>query len=127
VTGDARVVRRLRNVIQLGVAASMALILGGMLVCFLHHPSYLFSADEMAVLKDPGGAKVNEGRILLAALGLRGQAVVLSGLMILMVTPIAAVLVALVSFVGNRKWAFTVISATVLLLLLLSAVLGRAS
>jgi uncharacterized membrane protein len=126
VNDDARVLRPVRWVLRLGVGASVALVLLGVAISFARHPSYLVSAGQLAILKSPGGARVAEGGILLAALHLQGQALVLSGLMILMVTPLAGVLAALVSFAVSRRWAFSLIGVVVLGLLLLSALLGRA-
>lgn len=122
-----RLSRALQPLLRVAVIGSVGLILFGMTLCFIRHPSYLFSPGELAVLSNPGGAKVDAGEVLVAAAHLEGQAIVLLGLMSLMVTPIVSVFLATAFFVRARQWAYAAISGTVLLLLLLSALLGRAS
>jgi uncharacterized membrane protein len=126
-THDARLLRALRQLIRFAVVGSVSLVLLGMLLCFAHHPAYLFSSDEMMVLKNPGSAMASEGSILLSALRLHGQSVTLTGLMILMVTPIAGVLLAVAFFLRERDWRMATVCAAVLVLLLLSALLGKAA
>ncbi len=122
-----RLSRALQPLLRVAVIGSVALILLGMTLCFVRHPSYLFSPAELAVLSNPGGAKVSAGEVFVGAAHLQGQAVVLLGLMTLMVTPIVSVFLATAFFVRARQWSFAAVSGTVLLLLLLSALLGRAS
>ncbi|MCG6963439.1 MAG: DUF1634 domain-containing protein [Acidobacteria bacterium] len=122
-----RLSRALRPLMQVAVVGSVGLILFGMSLCFVRHPSYLFSPAELAILSNPGAAKVSEEEVFVAAAHLEGQAIVLLGLMTLMVTPIVSVFLAVAFFVRARQWAYAAISVAVLLLLLLSALLGRAS
>jgi len=58
--------------------------------------------------------------------GLRGQALVMLGLLVLMATPVLRVAVSLVSFLRSRDRAFTLLTSAVLVLLLLSLFLGKA-
>jgi uncharacterized membrane protein len=127
VSSTLRLSRALQPLLRVAVIGSVALILLGMTLCFVRHPSYLFSPGELAVLSNPGGAKVSAGEVFVGAAHLQGQAVVLLGLMTLMVTPIVSVFLATAFFVRARQWSFVAVSGTVLLLLLLSALLGRAS
>lgn len=126
-SATGRLSRALQPLLRVAVIGSVGLILFGMTLCFVRHPSYLFSPDELAILSNPGAAKVSEGEVFVAAAHLEGQAIVLLGLMTLMVTPIVSVLLATAFFVRDRQWTFAAVTGTVLLLLLLSALLGRAS
>lgn len=119
--------RLLRPMLLVGVYGSYALIALGVLVCFLHHPGYLFSNTDLEVLKSPGSAKVDVTGVMCEAARLHGQGLVLVGLMLLMATPFLGVALSLAYFVRERQRAFVIIAATVLALLLLSLLLGSAA
>lgn len=126
-TGAARLARALRPLLLSAVLASTTLVLGGLLICFAHHPSYLFTHEDLAKLENPGAARVDVEGVLRDAARLHGQALTLVGLMVLMVAPIVSVLLAAVFFAHARDWRMAVVCTVVLALLLLSALLGRAS
>jgi len=111
-----------------GVAISMTTVLLGLLLMFVHHPDYLQSAADLERLTAPGAAVPNTlgdvGRGILAG---RGQAVVALGLLLLIATPILRVAVSLLGFALQRDRAYSVISAVVLVVLLVSFLLGKAS
>ncbi len=126
-SSTARLARLLRPWLKLAVIGSVSLMLLGMTICFVRHPGYLFSDAGLSVLAAPGLAKVTAGRVLAAAAHTDGQAIALLGLMGLMVTPVVSVFIAVVFYLRARDWTYAAISAGVLFLLLLSALLGRAS
>lgn len=126
-SSTARLSRILRPWLKLAVIGSVSLMLLGMTICFVRHPGYLFSGAGLSVLAAPGLAKVGVWKVLTAAARSDGQAIALLGLMGLMVTPVVTVLIATVFYARARDWTYTAISGAVLLLLLLSALLGRAS
>jgi uncharacterized membrane protein len=109
-----------------GVVTSMATVLVGGLLMFVHHPEYLKSAADLRRLTTPGAAfphtlkEVAEG----VTAG-RGQAVVALGLILLIATPILRVAVSIVGFALQRDRTFALISTVVLLVLLISFVLGK--
>ncbi|MGD0091937.1 MAG: DUF1634 domain-containing protein [Planctomycetota bacterium] len=111
--------------LRTGVAVSLALIVFGTVLTFLHHPSYLDSATELQRLTHPHGAiphtlrSVRDG--LLAG---RGQGFVSLGLLLLIATPILRVAVSILAFLYQRDRIFVLITTTVLMLLLLSFILG---
>ena len=105
---------------------SLAVIAAGTLLSFIHHPNYLWSPEEVRRLTRPGAAfprtlrQVYEG-----TLDLRGQAIVMIGLFLLITTPVLRVAVSVVTFAFRRERTFTLVTTVVLALLLLSFALGR--
>ncbi len=55
----------------------------------------------------------------------RGEATVAVGLLLLILTPVARVAVSILAFLYQRDRAFTLITLTVLIILLMSFVIGR--
>ncbi len=108
-----------------GVALSMATVLLGLALMFLHHPQYLKSAADLQRLTAPGAAFPNTmGDVARGVVAGRGQAVVALGLLLLIATPILRVAVSLLGFALLRDRAYTVICAVVLIVLLISFLLG---
>jgi uncharacterized membrane protein len=109
-----------------GVAISMATVFLGLLLMFVRHPDYLQSAADLQRLTAPGGAApCTLGAVADGVLAGRGQAVVALGLLLLIATPILRVAVSMVGFALQRDRTYTLISAAVLLLLLVSFLLGK--
>jgi uncharacterized membrane protein len=114
------------NLLRVGVLTSMALILVGLVLMFLHHPSYLRSAEALQRLTSPGAAFPQTLPDVVA--GLReghGQSVVVVGLLVLIVTPILRVALSIVLFALERDHAFVVITTAVLTILIASFFLGK--
>ena len=109
-----------------GGVISMATVLLGLLLMFIHHPDYLQSAADLQRLTTPGAAFPNTlGEVARGAAAGRGQAVVVLGLLLLIATPILRVAVSLVGFALQRDRTYTVICAVVLIVLLISFLLGK--
>ena len=109
-----------------GVAISMTLVVAGTVISFLHHPDYLWSRSALERLTG-GAAAPRSLRVVFAALAnLRGQALVMVGLLLLVSTPVARVVVSLVAFARARDRIYVALTSAVLLLLTLSLLLGRA-
>lgn len=127
---DARVRRvelLISTLLRVGVVASLAVVTFGTAVSFVHHPEYLRSPPALARLTRPGTAfpgTVSE--VVAGVRQFRGQSIVVVGLILLIATPVVRVAVSVLAFVFQRDWAFVVITAVVLGLLLLSFVLGKA-
>ena len=128
---DARVRRAeliIGGVLRLGVAASMTLILLGMLLSFLHHREDVSSPAELQRLTHPGNAVPQSlPGVIDGIKHLRGQSIVSAGLLLLILTPVIRVVASILSFVVQGDRTYVIITSVVLLLLLLSFVLGRAS
>jgi uncharacterized membrane protein len=128
---DARVRRAeliISGVLRLGVAASMTLILVGMLLSFLHHREYVSSPAELLRLTHPGDAVPQSlPGVLDGIKHLRGQSIVSAGLLLLILTPVIRVATSILAFVVQRDRSYVIITSAVLLLLLLSLVIGGAA
>ncbi len=108
-----------------GVLTSLAVILVGTLVTFLHHPEYISSPQELARLTQGGAGFPHTLRDVVAGLAaLRGQALVVLGLLILIATPVVRVAVTVLVFLEERDRTYIAITATVLILLILSSFVG---
>ncbi len=112
--------------LRIGVATSLAIIVAGLVLTFIHHPSYMTTVSELERLTDPGAAfphtlsDIADGVIIW-----RGQAVISLGLIVLIGTPIARVAVSVVAFAFQRDWVFVLITSLVLAILLGSFLLGH--
>jgi uncharacterized membrane protein len=109
-----------------GVVTSLVTILVGVVLMFVHHPSYFKPGDDLKHLTNPGAAFPHT--LAEVAEGLRegrGQAVVCVGLLLLIATPILRVAVSIVVFAAQRDYVFVLITSFVLAVLLLSFFLGE--
>ncbi len=115
------------TVLRIGVIVSMTTIVAGLVLMFIHHPTYLQSGDDLQRLTSPGAAFPHTLHDVLNGLRVgRGQAVVAVGLMLLIATPIIRVAVSIVGFALQKDRTFVAITSAVLFVLLLSFVLGKA-
>ena len=113
------------NLLRVGVVTSLCVIVCGTVLTFVHHPDYASSHEPMARLTEPGAKFPHTLRDVLEGLkSLRGQAVIVAGLLLLIATPVMRVAVSIFAFVFERDPAFILITSIVLLLLLLSFALG---
>ncbi|MEO8201131.1 MAG: DUF1634 domain-containing protein [Gemmatimonadota bacterium] len=113
--------------LRAGVILSITIVLVGALVSFLNHPEYVSSRTELNRLTHPGAAKPQTLRsVFRGVLDLRGEAIIALGLLVLIATPVVRVAVSILTFVEEKDRTYVAITTTVLLLLLLSFVLGRA-
>jgi uncharacterized membrane protein len=121
-----RVEVAISTLLRAGVIASLVLLVTGLVVIFVHHPSYLQSADALRQLTRPGAAFPHTvGQVITGLLAWRGQALAALGIMVLIATPILRVAISIIAFVVQRDRAFVVITAVVLIVLLSSFFLGR--
>ncbi|MCY3022981.1 MAG: DUF1634 domain-containing protein [Planctomycetota bacterium] len=125
---DARV-RRVELVIsavlRTGVVASLAVIVFGTVLSFVHHPGYLHPTSDLQRLTGPRAACPHSlGEIGEGLRQWRGQAFVAAGLVLLIATPIMRVAISILAFLYQRDRIFVLVTTTVLALLLLSFVLG---
>jgi uncharacterized membrane protein len=111
--------------LRAGVVISLATVAAGLVLMFIHHPGYLYSVIDLQRLTSPGAAFPSTLReVADGLLAMRGQAVVVVGLLLLIATPIMRVAVSIAGFVLQRDRAFVVITSAVLALLLVSFLLG---
>jgi len=111
-----------------GVLISVALLVIGTVLTFIHHPGYLNSSVLTTSLKDPSSGHVPNH--LAAIFDLikngHGQGIVALGLLVLIATPVLRVAFSVVTFWLEKDRTFVWITSAVLFLLILSLVLGKA-
>lgn len=118
---DLAISRLLRG----GVLVSIAVVLLGVVLTFMHHPSYVRSAPALGALVNPDQPLLHSvGSVVRGAEARRGQSIVMVGLLLLIATPVARVALSVVVFVVERDRLYVGITAGVLLLLLTSFILG---
>ena len=108
-----------------GVMISIAVIVIGVTFTFAHHPAYFSSRPALGELIDARSNFTSTiGDVLLGARLLRGQAIVMLGILLLIATPVVRVAISIVLFAMQRDRRFVVITSAVLVLLLISLVTG---
>jgi uncharacterized membrane protein len=122
----ARVEILISWLLRVGVVTSLSFVVIGLLLMFIHHPSYLVSVMDLQRLTSPGAAFPHTLREVANGLLVgRGQAIVAVGLLILIVTPSTRVAVSIIAFALQRDRAFVLITSAVLIILIISFVLGK--
>lgn len=115
------------NLLRIGVFLSLANVLRGTVLTFVHHPSYVHSAEELPVLTGKDAVFPHTVNDVVKGVGEgRGQAFVILGLAFLIATPVMRVAVSILAFAYQRDRTYVVITTIVLPLLLTSFVLGKA-
>jgi uncharacterized membrane protein len=114
------------NLLRIGVATSLVIVVIGMVLTFVHHPEYLSSRDALKSLLSAKSEFPHSMEEMAAGLMvLRGRSVVILGLLLLIATPVMRVAVSIIAFLYERDRVFAIITTVVLMLLLLSFFLGR--
>lgn len=115
------------NLLRGGVLLSIALIIFGTVITFIHHPGYLTDSGQLEGLRDgANGFPESFGGIVRGLGAFEGRAIVMLGLLVLIATPVMRVAVSILAFFHAGDRAFTVITTIVLALLLLALALGKA-
>ncbi|MCC6959386.1 MAG: DUF1634 domain-containing protein [Dehalococcoidia bacterium] len=115
------------NLLRGGVLLSIALIIFGTAITFIHHPGYLTDSAQLDGLRDGAdGFPASFGGIVRGLGAFEGRAIVMLGLLVLIATPVMRVAVSILAFVHAGDRAFAIITAVVLALLLLALALGKA-
>ena len=113
--------------LRVGVLLSVGIIAVGMVITFVHHPDYFSSRPALGTLTAPDAHFPRTiGEVVAGVRGGSGQAVVTAGLLVLIAIPVARVALSIVLFVIERDRLYAAITATVLVVLLISFVVGRA-
>lgn len=113
--------------LRIGVGVSATLVVIGITLVFVHHPTFRTSTTELAALTSGHLEFPRTVRqVLASAAGGHGEGIAMIGLLLLIATPVLRVVVSIVLFARERDGIFVAITATVLALLLLSFVLGAA-
>src|SRR6185437_12971903 len=123
-----RAERLISTVLRVGVIASLTTILLGTVIALVHHPEYVTSPRQLVHLSRPSDNSFPHTLrdVLTGLLSLRGQAIVVLGLLMLIATPVARVAVSILLFLEEGDLTYVAITSTVLGLLLLSFFVGSA-
>ncbi len=114
------------NLLRGGVMSSLALVVIGTIISFVHHPEYFSSPADFQRLVEPGAAFPHSlNAVIQGVLLFQGQAIVTAGLLLLIATPVMRVAVSIFAFIYQEDRTYTYITALVLFLLLLSFFLGK--
>jgi uncharacterized membrane protein len=114
------------DLLRTGVVLSLAVVVIGTVLSFLHHRSYLSSDTDLRSITEHSAVFPHTmGDALLSIQRGEGRGIVIMGLLLLVATPVMRVAVSILGFVYEKDWVFVLITSTVLALLLLSFVLGR--
>lgn len=101
--------------LRLGVGISATLAVIGMIVIVIHHPAHV-----------TGQPMHNLAEVMASIDAGHGQGIAMLGLLLLIATPVMRVAVSIVLFARAHDLTYVLITATVLLLLMLSFALGAA-
>jgi uncharacterized membrane protein len=111
----------LANMLRAGVVLSAVVVLGGAVV-FL--TQYGADTPDYRVFRGAPDRLRSIGGIISVAAGLSGSGLIQLGLLLLIATPIARVMLSIVGFAKSRDWLYVVITMTVLALLTYSLTTG---
>jgi len=111
--------------LRTGVLLSMAVIVTGVVFTFVHHPDYFRSRPALGELTNAEATFPRTiGEVLRGVAQARGQAIVMAGILLLIATPIARVAISVALFASQRDRLYVAVTATVLVLLVVSFALG---
>ena len=114
------------NLLRIGVLVSLILIVAGMILTFAHHHDYFDHPPAVQRHATPGAGFPHTLRDVYAGLkDLRGQSVIIVGLLLLIATPVMRVAVSILGFAYERDFVYVAITCTVLILLIVSFVIGK--
>lgn len=112
-------------VLRAGVLISVSVVVIGLVLTFIHHPEYVSSEDALRQLIDPARRQLDSrAGVWGGLLQMRGQAIVMLGLLLLIATPVMRVAASIFIFARERDRLYIAITTLVLLLLLTSFFLG---
>lgn len=124
---STRVQLALSVLLRGGVLVSAGIVVTGLAIGMLHEPGALLRSNELVALRDGGRGSSHDWRTLVGQLRhLRAGGVVMLGLLVLVATPVARVVLSLVLFSVDADRRFVAITAGVLAMLVVSFALGHA-
>jgi uncharacterized membrane protein len=113
------------RVLRIGVLASGTLLVAGYLVGFFaDSATFVSSSSERAHLSGRAGFPHSFAAVGQGIVRGNGEAIIVAGVLLLILTPVAGLLTSAVAFARRRDFVFTAISATVLVVILGSFVIG---
>lgn len=114
-------------ILRIGVLVSLAVVLAGLTISFVHHPDYIRSRQDLKQVTAPGRTSPHNFHDVVEGIRHgRGEALTMLGLLLLIATPVVRVAVSILAFLYERDPVFVVITTFVLTMLILSFFLGSA-
>ncbi|HKS22578.1 MAG TPA: DUF1634 domain-containing protein [Thermoanaerobaculia bacterium] len=111
--------------LRIGVMLSVAVMLSGVIVTFVHHPDYFHSRPALGELTNSREIFANTtAAVLRGVRELRGQSIAMLGILLLIATPVVRVAISVVLFAAQRDRRYVLITAVVLALLITSLMSG---
>ena len=115
------------QIMQIGLLISMAVIGVGLALMFIRHPGYVSSSSALHPLtRVPGAFPHSVSAVIRGLSHGEGQAVVVLGLFLLLMTPVVRVAASVVLFETIHDRAFVAIASMVLIELVASIAAGTA-
>jgi uncharacterized membrane protein len=105
------------SLLRVGVVSSGIIVLLGGILFFIQHPGETF--DYNIFKGEPARLKQIQ-TIFRETIELRSRAVIQSGILLLIATPLARVLFSLLGFIAEKDWIYVLITLIVLIILGLS-------
>jgi uncharacterized membrane protein len=119
----SRVELRISVLLRAGTIISLALVMTGMALTFIHHPDYFSSVEALDRITRPS-APHQLSDVVAGLAGARGRAVTMTGLLLLILLPVVRLAVAWAGFRAQADRTFSRISLVVLSLVGVAFVLG---
>ena len=117
--------RLISIVLRTGVLLSMAVIITGVALTFVHHPDYFRSRPALGELTSAGATYPHTIRAVARdAREGHGQAIAMAGILLLIATPIVRVAMSTALFTVEKDKLYALITLLVLILLLVSLLTG---
>ncbi|HEY7220113.1 MAG TPA: DUF1634 domain-containing protein [Candidatus Binatia bacterium] len=114
------------NLLRAGVVLSLALVVLGTVVAFVQHPEYLAERSSFGRFPDARNLVPHSlGEVGAGLKAYSGESIVTLGILLLIATPVIRVGVSIFAFVYQRDWLYSLVTATVFCLLLISFFLGK--
>ena len=114
------------NLLRFGVIVSLMIVVFGMIVTYTRHQDYFSSSSDLGQLTNQNAEFPHTIKsVCQGLLQFRGRAIVMTGLLLLIATPVARVAVSIFAFVYEKDRVFVVITTVVLMFLILSFCLGK--
>ncbi|HEY3373160.1 MAG TPA: DUF1634 domain-containing protein [Prolixibacteraceae bacterium] len=114
---DARMRELMGILLRVGVITSAILVVFGGGLFFIQHPNEIF---DYSIFKGEPARFRQVHLIVKEAMNFRGRAVIQLGLLLLIATPVARVVLSLLGFLMEKDWIYVAITALVLMILSLS-------
>ena len=115
-----RMERLISTLLRSGIVLSLSFVLVGVVMMFVHNPEYLHSRDTLTYLKSDEYLPTTIRALFEGVAEGQGRSIVLFGVFVLFLTPIARVIAAGIAFAFEKDWTYTIITLLVLGFVLLS-------